>query len=306
MWYAYDPAARSWWLLPPIPGLEHRNVLTLQFAALDGRLWVSGMVERDKPAEGANRVVVYDPCTNAWSRISSVRIGRWFCMSGIVDGRLYIAGGIGTSNNLSMVSTVETYDEVAEQWQEVKSNAPAELMTLPGYQAILNGCLYAKNIGWGPRLGVCLNPVSGAIHELSRPMVQVKSGRPLVPCLEHLIGWQGPTAALHGRLYIVDFSADHQVKFWNDDANKWQDVDGLRMPAAGLKPWAVQLVSLGGNCLCLLRPDLSLLIATIPKHQSMHTAEIPVEEVKGPAKGCRGDGAGSHAAAVLGCQVLFA
>lgn len=51
----------------------------------------------------------------------------------------------------------------------------AELMTLPGYQAVLNGKLYAKNIGWVPRLGISFDPATGAVEELGHVMVNVRT-----------------------------------------------------------------------------------------------------------------------------------
>lgn len=73
-------------------------------------------------------------------------------------------------------------------------------------------------------------------------------------------GWQGPTAAVGGRLMIVDFSDDYKVKAWEPEANVWQAVNGgdVRLPAEGHKPWAVQLVEYQG-CLCLVLPDLTMV-----------------------------------------------
>lgn len=41
-----------------------------------------------------------------------------------------------------------------------------EVMTLPGYQTVLSNVLYAKNIGWGPHLGLKFDPKETTVDEL--------------------------------------------------------------------------------------------------------------------------------------------
>eukprot|EP00270_Netrium_digitus_P001672 TRINITY_DN1182_c0_g1_i2.p1 TRINITY_DN1182_c0_g1~~TRINITY_DN1182_c0_g1_i2.p1 ORF type:complete len:428 (+),score=83.02 TRINITY_DN1182_c0_g1_i2:98-1381(+) len=303
-WFSFDPSTSAWKRLPQIPGSEHRNILTLQLAALSGKLLVSGMVERENPVGGANSVFLYDPRTNSWRRGAAINTGRWFCMSGIVEGKLYVAGGIGTCNNLALVDTIEMYDPEHDTWQQVHTGTKAELMTLPGYQAVLDGRLYAKNIGWGPGLGISYDPATGLVQELSSVMVQ---------------GWQGPTTALEGRLYIVDFGDDHKLKVWEDSSSsggisscvggQWRAIRGgtVQLAANGHKPWAVQLVALNG-WICLVLPDLSLRMVDLRPMRTNPNAQLSVVVVEGPRPG---DGTGEGVelgttAAVLGCQVLAA
>ena len=226
---AYDPATSRWLRLPPIPGSERCSVLTLQLAALAGRLIVSGVVERENALERASSVFAYDPAANQWSRVARMPTGRWFCLCGSVGDRLYMAGGIGTENSVALVETVEAYTVGRDEWEKVRlggclgclrpdgwtaplsrtthrrnagsllnrlacvQQAPRsvcvqvdtcsrlELMTLPGYQAVLGGRLYAKNIGWGNRLGIVFDPAAGTVAELSPAMVQVgTAGGPVV------------------------------------------------------------------------------------------------------------------------------
>ncbi|CAI5958679.1 unnamed protein product [Closterium sp. NIES-65] len=174
---AFDPSSSTWHTLPPIPGAQQRSVLTLQFAAVKGRLLVAGVVEREDPLDSASGVFIYHPARNEWKRAAAIGTGRWFCMFGVVGGRLYVAGGIGTSNSLALVGSVEAYDVDEDRWWQVgtaAASARAELMTLPGYQAVVGGCLVAKNIGWGQRLGVAFNPRTNTVTELPPAMVQVR------------------------------------------------------------------------------------------------------------------------------------
>ena len=60
---------------------------------------------------------------------------------------------------------------------QVDTGSRLELMTLPGYQAVLDGRLYAKNIGWGNRLGIVFDPATGTVAELSSAMVQVSGAQ---------------------------------------------------------------------------------------------------------------------------------
>ncbi|CAI5465319.1 unnamed protein product [Closterium sp. Yama58-4] len=175
---AFDPSSSTWHTLPPIPGAQQRSVLTLQFAAVKGRLLVAGVVEREDPLDSASGVFIYHPARNEWKRAAAIGTGRWFCMFGVVGGRLYVAGGIGTSNSLALVGSVEAYDVDEDRWWQVgtaAASARAELMTLPGYQTVVGGCLMAKNIGWGQRLGVAFNPRTNTVTELPPAMVQVRA-----------------------------------------------------------------------------------------------------------------------------------
>lgn len=293
-WFAFDSHCGRWHRLPPIPGSQQRNVLTLQFAVLGGKLLVSGMVERENIVAGATGVFLYDPRSNTWKRAAPLNTGRWFCMSGVVDGKLYVAGGIGTCNNLALVQTVEIYSIEEDRWDQVEAGKPVELMTLPGYQAVLDGKLFAKNIGWGPRLGVSYDPIEGCLQELSAQMVK---------------GWTGPTAALDGEIYIVDFNCNHQLKVWDRKNDTWQAVGDVQMPGSFHKPWAVQLVAFKGK-LCLLLPDLTLLFVDIRKALKNVTelshVRAEVHIVDGLEAWRREGELSVNIAAVLGCQVLAA
>ncbi|CAI5480951.1 unnamed protein product [Closterium sp. Yama58-4] len=239
---AFDPSSTTWHTLPPIPGAQQRSVLTLQFAAVKGRLLVAGVVERDDPLDSASGVFIYHPARNEWKRAAAMGTGRWFCMFGVVDGRLYVAGGIGTSNSLALVGSVEAYDVDEDRWWQVgtaAASARAELMTLPGYQTVVGGCLVAKNIGWGQRLGVAFNPRNNTVTELPPAMVQ---------------GWQGPTASVQGHMFIVDFGDDHKLKAWDPHVHAWTWVGKVRLPAMSHKPWAAQLVCFLDH-ICLVLPD---------------------------------------------------
>ncbi|CAI5970466.1 unnamed protein product [Closterium sp. NIES-64] len=239
---AFDPSSSTWHTLPPIPGAQQRSVLTLQFAAVKGRLLVAGVVEREDPLDSASGVFIYHPARNEWKRAAAIGTGRWFCMFGVVGGRLYVAGGIGTSNSLALVGSVEAYDVDEDRWWQVgtaAASARAELMTLPGYQAVVGGCLVAKNIGWGQRLGVAFNPRTNTVTELPPAMVQ---------------GWQGPTASVQGHMFIVDFGDDHKLKAWDPPTHAWTWVRKVRLPAMSHKPWAAQLVCFLDH-ICLVLPD---------------------------------------------------
>ncbi|CAI7766134.1 unnamed protein product [Closterium sp. NIES-53] len=248
---AFDPSSSTWHTLPPIPGAQQRSVLTLQFAAVKGRLLVAGVVEREDPLDSASGVFIYHPARNEWKRAAAIGTGRWFCMFGVVGGRLYVAGGIGTSNSLALVGSVEAYDVDEDRWWQVgtaATSARAELMTLPGYQAVVGGCLVAKNIGWGQRLGVAFNPRGNTVTELPPAMVQ---------------GWQGPTASVQGHMFIVDFGDDHKLKAWDPHAHAWTWAGKVRLPATSHKPWAAQLVCFLDH-ICLVLPDRSLVMAPLP------------------------------------------
>ncbi|GJP73254.1 hypothetical protein CLOP_g3997 [Closterium sp. NIES-67] len=274
---AFDPSSSAWHTLPPIPGAQHRSVLTLQFAAVKGRLLVAGVVEREDPLDSASGVFIYDPSRNEWKRAAAIGTGRWFCMFGVVRDRLYVAGGIGTSNSLALVGSVEAYDMDRDAWEQVTTSSRAELMTLPGYQTVLSGCLVAKNIGWGQRLGIAFNPLTNTLRELPPAMVQ---------------GWQGPTTSVQGHMFIVDFGDDYKLKTWDAHTQAWAWVGQVRLPAVSHKPWAAQLVCFL-DYICLVLPDRSLVMAPLPPLLRSLERQRRRREREGRARG-RGSGRWRH------------
>ncbi|GJP73256.1 hypothetical protein CLOP_g3997 [Closterium sp. NIES-67] len=198
-------------------------------------------------------------------------------MFGVVRDRLYVAGGIGTSNSLALVGSVEAYDMDRDAWEQVTTSSRAELMTLPGYQTVLSGCLVAKNIGWGQRLGIAFNPLTNTLRELPPAMVQ---------------GWQGPTTSVQGHMFIVDFGDDYKLKTWDAHTQAWAWVGQVRLPAVSHKPWAAQLVCFL-DYICLVLPDRSLVMAPLPPLLRSLERQRRRREREGRARG-RGSGRWRH------------
>ena len=118
-------------------------------------------------------------------------------------------------------------------------------------------------------------------------------------------GWQGPSTVVGNRLYIVDFGDEHKVKAWEPERDSWQWVAGCRMPAAGHKPWAVQLTVFREH-LCLVLPDRAMVMAPLDVLLSGGVTSVPVTVVDAASVPEEGDPETMPINAVIGCKVLEA
>ena len=80
---------------------------------MGGKIYVTGGL-----SQGAklNSACVYDPQTDAWTRLASMDNARRAHASAVVGGKLYIFGGQGTGG--SELVTAEVYDPASNSWAQ--------------------------------------------------------------------------------------------------------------------------------------------------------------------------------------------
>jgi N-acetylneuraminic acid mutarotase len=125
---SYDPHSNSWEIIPA-KMMFHRTFLGA--AVLDGKVYAVG--------GGTNSVERFDPSTQEWSMVTSMR--KFRTGPGVVahEGFIYCVGGACSDKTIAS-RTTERYDPETDQWvwlsnMSSKRRNPA--------MAVMNGYIYA-------------------------------------------------------------------------------------------------------------------------------------------------------------------
>ena len=95
-----------------MPGGKSSHAAT----AIGGKIYVTGGCDDDKNPMRA--VCVYDPQTDAWSQLASMRATRKEHTSTVVGGKLYVFGGRDARGD---IETAEVYDPASDSWAQATS-----------------------------------------------------------------------------------------------------------------------------------------------------------------------------------------
>jgi N-acetylneuraminic acid mutarotase len=143
--WAYDPAARAWARMPPVPVARE----TAAVVSYDGRLYSCGGYTG---SQGLADVVQCDPRAPGWTPCApmpTARSGHGVAVSG---DRLYVLGGLGTGG--AFLSSVESYAPACDTWRTEPPLPVARHLTQAGASGMrlysLGGLLY----GAGPQAAV--------------------------------------------------------------------------------------------------------------------------------------------------------
>ena len=116
--YRFDPSAddHEWEAVAPINQARYNAF----GAAMNGKVYIAG--GRDDENEALNTCEVYNPLTNEWQLMPSLKVPRMSASMVCYEGRLYVLGGV---NKSSRVLSVEIFDSEQNVWKE-KSDIPVD------------------------------------------------------------------------------------------------------------------------------------------------------------------------------------
>ncbi|KAJ6721638.1 hypothetical protein OIU85_024701 [Salix viminalis] len=112
--YAYDCYLNSW------SKLSSMNVARYDFACaeVDDRVYAAG--GHGTGGESLSSVEMYDPDTDRWTLIESLRRPRWGCFACGLEGKLYVMGGRSTFT-IGNSRFVDVYSTEKHTWCEMKN-----------------------------------------------------------------------------------------------------------------------------------------------------------------------------------------
>lgn len=104
----------------------------------DGRLLVAG----GAPAGTLDSTYLFDPATQAWTRVNDMQRARWYpTVLPLPDGRILAASGSG-------VSELEVFDPAAGTWQLVAGAARQFPELYPSLHLLPDGQVFYSRCGW--------------------------------------------------------------------------------------------------------------------------------------------------------------
>ena len=119
--YRFDPSAddHEWEEVAPINQARYNAF----GAAMNGKVYIAGGCQGQETLKTCE---VYNPLTNEWQLMPSLRVSRMSASMVCHEGRLYVlGGGIPSSGRLSRVLSVEIFDSEENKWNK-KSVIPVD------------------------------------------------------------------------------------------------------------------------------------------------------------------------------------
>ncbi|MQL84517.1 hypothetical protein Taro_017017 [Colocasia esculenta] len=225
-WHAFDPRARRWFSLPPMPLGAGAPLCPPAFACVAvprrGELFVLGGMRSDTQAP-LQTLLSYRAATNSWAVAAPMPTPRSFSVAGCIDGKIFALGGYASGDDATR--TVECYDPASDQW----ATAAGMRWGMTRYDAaVVGGRLYVTE-GWtwpfsfSPRGGV-YDPGADSWEDMASGMKE---------------GWTGASVVLGGRLFVVSEYGDFRLKVYDEVRDSWECVGGGGVPMDVQRPFTV-------------------------------------------------------------------
>lgn len=112
--YQYDSCLNSW------SKLANMNVARYEFACAEVNGMVYAVGGHGMDGESLSSVEVYNPDTDKWTLIESLRRPRWGCFACGFEGKLYVMGG-RSSFTIGNSKFVDVYNTERHTWCEMKN-----------------------------------------------------------------------------------------------------------------------------------------------------------------------------------------
>ncbi|XP_051129007.1 F-box/kelch-repeat protein At1g30090-like [Andrographis paniculata] len=236
-WKVLDLVQFSWHTIPAMPCKDRVCPQGFRCVSVphDGSLYVCGGVVSDVDCP-LNLVLKYQVLKNRWTVMKKMNTARSFFASGVIDGTIYVAGG--NSSDMIELSSAEALDTRKGTWQSVASMGKS----MTSYDAaVLNGKLLVTE-GWFwpfyvvPR-GQVYDPATDSWENMAAGLRE---------------GWTGSSVVMYGHLFVVTEHERTKVKFYDENEDCWEVVEGPALPEQICKPfcvnsWAGRIYVVGRN-----------------------------------------------------------
>ncbi|ONK67305.1 uncharacterized protein A4U43_C06F18770 [Asparagus officinalis] len=223
-WVVLDLVSLSWHSIPSMPCRD--KVCPHGFGCIalpvNGSILVCGGLVSDFDCS-LFLVLKYEVVRNKWSVSTRMLTPRSFFGSGLIDGRVYVAGGYSTEQ--FELSSAEMFDPEKGKWESIANMG----VNIVCYDSIvLDGRLYVTE-GWmwpflASPIGKVYDPKGDVWEDMAVGMSE---------------GWTGPSAVVHGRMFVVSEREGMRVKVYDTETDTWDLVMGLRVPERIRKPFSL-------------------------------------------------------------------
>jgi len=201
-------------------------------ANLNNSLLVCGGYDR---AECLKCVELYDPVTNLWVTLSSMKEARGRFDIAVVKGKVYAIGG---SNGTTELATVEKYDPQEKKWTQI---TPLPLARCNIGVCDLNELIYCIG-GWNGQVGIkqcdVLDPVTGRWSSIA----PLQTGR-----------YQAGVCAMDGLVFAAGgcdaWNCLSSVEVYDPQTDEWTYAKGMitARRGCGLAVFKGKLYAVGGS-----------------------------------------------------------
>lgn len=305
-WNAYDPEADRWHPLPPIPfastskkHLGFSCVCVAKKFLLIGGYYVScEPLGESKRFNATTDVIKFDPFSNQWSRVASMRVARANFACAVVHDKVYVAGGCNLSCSKPL-RDVEVYDPAEDSWQDIPP-LPSAREDCVGFSS--GGLFYVvagTDAQGEQKTAEILDPGKGSWCSQQNFWLFFR----LVPC---------PVATVKDCIYMIDDWDGNDVKYWDPMSGCWVNIGSvpsvqfsghshaLKAFGFGVIGFQNEMYVIGGKVLKWEPSDghwrkVEIVKLNLVRVCKISGAQLEWREVR-PVRGSQG--------AVVGCAVL--
>jgi N-acetylneuraminic acid mutarotase len=107
--FVYNPVGNSW---SAVASMHFQHGNTPAVGVINEKIYVAGGT---KGTQSLPNLEVYDPGTNTWTLLASMKVARNHCAGAFIDGKFYVVGGRGST---AAPTALEVYDPQSNTWSK--------------------------------------------------------------------------------------------------------------------------------------------------------------------------------------------
>ncbi|CAI8583479.1 unnamed protein product [Vicia faba] len=205
--------------------LSNMNVARYAFACAEVNGLVYAVGGYGAEGDSLSSVEVYDPDTNKWTMIESLRRPRWGCFACGFEGKLYVMGG-RSSFTIGNSKSIDVYDPEKRKWCEMKNGC-----VMVTAHAVLEKKLFCMEWKNQRKLSI-FNPDDNSWKTVSLPLTGSSS-----------VGFR--FGILNGKLLLFSLKEDstYRTLLYDPNASPGSEWGTTDIKPSGLCLWSVTIKS---------------------------------------------------------------